>query len=222
MKIRSIINVFAMAAAFSFASAEEAATSISSRSKALLFNFSGLNILGANAYNGGIGGKYFLSDAMALRGGLQFGLNNTSIPANPAAGQTGTDGSNSSLTYGANAGVELHLTSSRVSPYVGGALNLSSTSTETKNAVSFAGGVQTTTKNGGGAGFRVGVGGIAGVEFFLTKEISLGAEYMLGYAMTSLYDTESKAGTTTVTIKNGSTNNVSISNTGGLTLAVYF
>ena len=99
---------------------------------------------------------------------------------------------------------------------------VSSTSTENKTAVNTTGGAQTDTKNGGAAGLTLGLGGIAGVEFFLTKEISLGAEYTLGYALRSHYDLTSTTGPITTTTKEGSTSTIAISNTGALTLSVYF
>ncbi len=220
MKTRLMANVLVIAMAVSFASAQEV-TSIGRQSKALLFTFNGLNNLGAGSYAGGVGAKYFLTDVTALRGGLQFASTNTSTPSNVTGG---TDGSNSALTYGLNAGLEYHLTANRVSPYVGGMLDVSSTTTEVKSVVNVAGGQQTTTKNAGtsDAGLSLGLGGIAGVEFFLTKEISLAAEYQLGYGLTSHYDQTATTGATTITTKEGSTSTIAISNTGGLTLSVYF
>jgi hypothetical protein len=226
MKVHSsLIGALAMAAAVSTASAQSVTPANGAGSKALLFNWSGLSQLGANNYTGtgtgGVGAKYYLSPALALRGGVQFGYNKTIIAANPPTGQTGLDGSNSSLTIGANSGIEFHLLPGRVSPYVGGALNISSINTEVKNVVNVTGGVQTTTKNGGGAGLVLGVGGVLGVEFFLTNEISLGAEYLLGFGMTSFYDTEVTGGAATPPVKNGSRYGINV-NTQAVTLAIHF
>ena len=89
-----ITGAFVAAMAVSSATAQDFATSIGQGSKAILFTFNGLSALGAGSYNGGIGGKFFLSPALALRAGLQFANSSTTIPANPQAGQVGTDGSN--------------------------------------------------------------------------------------------------------------------------------
>lgn len=73
---------------------------LQSGSKALLFNFSGLDNLNANSFNGGIGGKYYLSPATALRGGLQFASAREDDPVNPASGQNAQDGETSGTRVG--------------------------------------------------------------------------------------------------------------------------
>jgi len=208
--------------------AEDVGSQVALNSKAVLFDFSGLSVLGAGAFEGGFGGKYFLTDVLALRGSLQFLTASQSNPANPPAGVTGTDGSSSATQFGLSAAAEYHLLKTRVSPYVGGGLSFSSTSTENKTAVTGTT-PQTTVKNSGAgqsvggttyfAGFNFGVGGLAGIEFFITKEVSLAAEYQLGYSLLSRYDQETVGG---ATIKEGSLNSFGISATGLLTLAFYF
>jgi hypothetical protein len=186
----------------------------------MLFSFSGLSVLGAGMFNGGFGGKYFIANSLALRGSLQFLTASQSTPANPS----GTDGSSSVTQFGLSAMVEYHLLKTRVSPYVGGGFSFSSTSTSDKAVVNGPG-AQTTIKNGpvtfGGVsylgGLNFGINGLAGIEFFITKDISLAAEYLLGYSLFSQYDRV--AATTT---KEGSTNSFGISSTGLLTLAFYF
>lgn len=212
---------------FSTCLAEDVGSQVALNSKAVLFDFSGLSVLGAGAFEGGFGGKYFLTDVLALRGSLQFLTASQSVDANPPAGTTGTDGSTSATQFGLSAAVEYHLLKTRVSPYVGGGLMFSTTSTQSKPPVTGAT-AQTTTKNriagetiGGvtyNAGLNFGVNGLAGVEFFITKEVSLAAEYQLGYSILSRYD-QDVGGTTT---KVGSLNSFGISATGLLTLAFYF
>lgn len=222
MKVRFISGMVALLLSVSMAmAAEDVAGSITSGSKALLFTFSGLNSLGANAYNGGIGGKYFLNNALAIRASLQFTNNSTSTPA---VSPNTLDGSSSSTRVGITAGGEYHLLTSRVSPYVGAALGLSSLTNDTKtSAVSAA--TQQETKNaiGSTAGMTFSIGALGGIEFFLTKELSLGAEYQLGWSSTSGYDQESTNGTNpTEKTKTGSSQFIGISNGGALTLSVYF
>lgn len=126
--------------------------------KALLFNFVGLNALSLNAYQGGIGAKYFLSDGLALRGLLLFGIDNKTVSTTPEA----TD---NLFTFGIGGAIEYHLPiSSSVSPYVGGGLQFMTTS-ETINSGSF----KTT-------GTTFGIGALMGVEYFFNQSLSLSAE----------------------------------------------
>ncbi len=215
---------------FSVSAAQE--TSIAPSAKALLFSFSGLANLGANEFQGGIGGKYFLSNDMALRGSLQIASASQTVPANPPAGLPGQDGSTSALQLGLSGILEYHLTTkSRVSPYIGGGIGVSYTTTESKNAV-VGGGLQTTVKNdaageniGGmnfAAGFAFSIGAVAGVEFFATKELSISAEYMLGFETNSRLDQEVSTGSTTTTTEVGGLSAFGVKSAGTLTLAVYF
>ena len=208
-------------------SADDVGSSIGLNSKAVLFDFSGLSFLGAGAFNGGFGAKYFLTDVLALRGSLQFLTVSQSVAANPSAGTTGTDGSTSATQFGLSAAAEYHLLKTRVSPYVGGGLSFSTMSTQSKPPVTGAT-AQTTTKNKIAgevingvtydAGLNFGIDGLAGVEFFITKEVSLAAEYQLGYSVLSRYDQDVAGAKTKV----GSLNSFGISATGLLTLAFYF
>jgi len=192
-------------------------------SKALLFQFGGLNNLAANNFNGGFGAKYYLASSMAVRGVLEFSSNSTTTPANPGAGDVGVDGSTSNTTLGVGGAVEIHLGSGRVSPYLGGGVQFSTTSTESKNAATAtppATPTQTTTKNANGA-TTFTVFGMAGFEFFLWKEVSLSGEYQVGFSSTSMKDREVTTGATTTTTKQGSSSNIGIASQGFLTLAIY-
>ena len=82
MKILSTSLIFIILI-FSFSSLHAGEPYFKTRSKALLFEFSGLDNLGANSYNGGIGGKYFIDNRMAIRGSLQFMNINETIPDRP-------------------------------------------------------------------------------------------------------------------------------------------
>jgi hypothetical protein len=97
-------------------------------SKAVLFSFSGLNTLGANNFDGGAGMKFFLTSPMALRVGIMVNMSGTTIPANPRTGETGIDGSTSSTSFGEEAALEYHLTTSRATPYLGGGIGFMSSS----------------------------------------------------------------------------------------------
>ncbi len=202
----------------SIAYGDDMPTSVNAGSKALLFTFSGLNTLGANAYQGGIGGKFYLLDPLALRASLLLGIADQATPA-PAAG--GTAGDVNSLSIGLNAGAEYHLLKTRVSPYVGGQIGFTSTTNASKNAVA-TGISQTTITNVPPAGFNFAFAALGGVEFFIIKELSLSAEYRLGYSVTAPYDQQTTTAGVTTTVKSGVAWNLGISSVGAFTLGFYF
>jgi hypothetical protein len=234
MKIRGNFGrgafLLGLSLSVSVAFAEDFTTSIGSGAKAMLFSFSGLQNLGADAYNGGFGAKYFLTGPIALRGTLIFGMATQNDPTTLSPG--GTDGSESASKFGLNIGGEYHLSVNRVSPYVGGEVGFSTKSTKVVAPINVANGPQVTTENSQTAvlgytpGTGIDIGALGGVEFFITKEISLGAEYRLGIGWTSMPDqkvtTVIGTTTTTNTTKTGTRMDLGIQNSGALTLAVYF
>ena len=192
--------------------------------KALLFEFSGLANLGANSFNGGIGAKYFLSQDMAIRGGFQV----ASISEDyPFQGTGGADGEAFASSFGISAAIEFHLNTKRVSPYYGGGVGLSFTSTESKSTVANPDN-QVTIKNdsngefGYFAGTQIEVFGLLGAEVFILDNFSLAAEYRLGFSSLSRKDEEVTQGTQTTTTKQGSRQVFGLASAGVLTLAIYF
>ncbi len=97
--------------------------------KSLNFTFAGLGAFGLTGTGpaGGLGVSYFLSSDAAVRLGLQIRSASTTIPANPAAGQTGTDGSTSTFTLGIGADYLMYMggSASRVRPYLGAGVSFS-------------------------------------------------------------------------------------------------
>jgi opacity protein-like surface antigen len=211
--------------------AQEQSKTVDGTNKALIFSFSGLTNLNLNSYEGGIGAKFFSEPNMAFRGGLQFANAGASIPANPPAGQTGKEGSQSAIQIGVSAAIEIHFSLSRISPYLGGGLGMMFTSTESKNAV-FGNTVQTTTKNNrngesisgttyfGGTTYRFF--GMGGMEYFVSQNLSLSAEYRIGYSTTARYKEELITGNTTISSDLGRTFSLGFSTGGSLAIAVYF
>jgi hypothetical protein len=217
LKLSSLMFLLAATVPVATRASDDVSPSLGIGSKAILFSFSGLSFLGAGAFNGGIGGKYFLWESMAIRGSLQFLTASKSTP-----GAT-TDGSTSATQFGLGGAVEYHFLKTRVSPYVGGGISFSTTATTDKSNTSpqvtvknrTAGEIIGSTTYLAGTGF--GINGLGGIEFFITKELSLAAEYQLGYSLLSRAD---EVGTTTT--KNGSLSTFGITATGLLTLACYF
>jgi hypothetical protein len=193
-------------------------------SKALLFS---MIMLTPTAYNGGLGFKYYIADPFALRGDLQFGYAGQSTPA-PTGG---SEGSISATQFGIDVGGEYHFLKTRVSPYGGLEVGVKTTSTDNKNTTD----PQIEVKNGAtgepisnttyDAGLTFKVNAIGGVEFFILKELSIGAEYAIGYSLTNRYDqvrTVNTSPSTSVTTKIGSLSAIGINGTGAFTLAFYF
>jgi opacity protein-like surface antigen len=223
---KKITLIIALFVCTSFA--QEVHSFVGYGSKAVLFSFSGLSNLGANNFDGGAGMKYFLTSQMALRGGIQVNVSGTTTPANPTAGEVGIDGTTSSTMFGIEAALEYHLTTSRVTPYFGGGIGFATQSTDSKPVVTGPAPVyQTEIKNasGSGAGTSVNFFALMGVEYFIVNEVSLSAEYRLGYNLLSPSDEEissSRPGSVTVTTKGTSNHSLYLSSAGFLTLAVYF
>jgi hypothetical protein len=227
-KLKAVI-VAACCALFPISSysAEGFAPANVSGSKALLFTFSGLANLGAAAFNGGVGGKYFFAENMAVRGNLMFSTSGQKVVYTGTG--SGTDGSVSGTAFGVGAALEYFLAKARLSPFVGGGFGISLASTTQKSAFP-SGGTQTTIENQAIAvngiqynpGFGFNINGLAGVEFFVTQEISLALEYQLGYFLNSPSDTKTITGNTTTTVKNGSSSTLGFKYGGFVTLAFYF
>lgn len=217
-----------------FAFAQDKVTSVEKGSTAVLFSFSGLDNLNANTINGGVGGKYFITSDFAVRVGARINGFTEKYPANPDATELGIDGEYSTFTFGFNAAIEWHLTASRVSPYLGGGIGYSNTSTDFYPSVTWdinnTGPVdRTTTERSGVGGFSIF--GIAGVEVFIIKEISLSAEYHFAYATTSagevketivLFQGVDPAYPRSRNIKGNETSSYGFETAGFLTIALYF
>lgn len=219
-KLMVIVILFMMVISMN---AQEEKPFMEKSARALLFEFSGLDNLGAYSFRGGFGVKYFWSNDLAIRGSLQFANVRENIPFQ---GTGGVDGYEKASQFGLLAAVEKHLTTSRLSPYFGGGLGLSFTSTEEKTPDVDAD-AQITYKNGwvfdddyrGETGFQIF--GIIGAEIFVLRMLSLSAEYQLVYAKSSIKDIEVTQGTTTQTFKQGSIRGFGIISVGVLTIAVY-
>lgn len=229
MKVRFMSGLVALLVSVSVSMAQDVTAPNAAGTKALLFSFSGLSELKAGSYNGGIGAKYFLTAPIAIRAGLQFGMQSQVVKTTLASG--GKDGSNSATIMGITLGAEYHLSFARVSPFVGGVINYVTGSTTQKSPINSANGPEVTIKNGTIPGYTApgnafGIAGLGGVEFFITKELSLSAEYQLGYSLpmgyTQTTTTVTGTGSTDVKVEYEGITRFGISNNGALTLSVYF
>lgn len=205
---------------------------LQSGSKALLFNFSGLDNLNANSFNGGIGVKYYLSPSTAFRGGLQFASASEDNPANPPSGVQAQDGEISGTRVGIAGALEFHSGTGRVTPMWGLGAAISITSTERKNPNFGPASDQIIVKNSANGeninglnfegGSQLDLFALFGAEFFIVKEASLASEYRFGFSKISRKDQETTQGPNTSTTKLGGGSGFGIATAGVLTLAIYF
>ncbi len=156
----------------------------------------------------GVGGKWYISDDLALRvlASLRTHSGDPSLPDSTSAKPSSTE-------FGIGVGVEKHFRPLySTSPYVGA-------------QVSFA---DASTDNGatGNAEFKTssstfGVAVLAGFDWFFTRGMAAGAEMALGFNSTSNSHTEpTETGTTTV---NGqSVTTIALATGGDVHLVVYF
>lgn len=227
-KIITLFTLFLIASTASVSAQDDVRPDYANRRAALLFTFSGLANIGAGNFEGGIGGKYFLNPMMAVRAGLSFSTISETVPSQAANGK---EGKTSATGFGLNGAIEYHLASTRVSPYIGGGFGLSTTSTESKDPVN-ANQDQVTIKNNLGgetisgttynAGTSISLYALLGAEFFIYRELSLAAEYRLGFISTSRSDQERTVGNVTDKTKGGSISQFGVESQGFITLAFYF
>lgn len=218
----------------SLAYSQENGNSISKGAIGVLFSFNGLNNLSLQNYDGGIGAKYFLDQNLAFRVGLRLNGTSRTTPIDLGTDQEGLDGAFSSMNFGLSGAVEYHLKNQRVSPFVGGGLRLLMSSAEETQPVKWnVNSTITTTrlKVETSGGLTYAVFGMAGLEIFLTKYMSLSAEYQLAYTHDSSDEIERKyevvhGPSTTLPpsekVKGPSSNTYGFDSSGVLVLAIYF
>jgi len=222
-----LILALAVVMVVSFASAQDVVPGVKAGSKSLNFTFGGLGAFGlfATGPNGGIGVSYFLNSDAALRLGLQVQSTSRTLAANPPAGQSGTDGTNSSFGLGIGADYLMYMNAGRVRPYWGGGVQFLMNSNDYKPAVNGAGS-QDENKNNpqvGPTGVTFQLAGFLGAEFFIYPELSVSAEYQLNIVnINAPADNVVTAGGTSATYKVGGTTNILGFGAAGATLHIYF
>jgi opacity protein-like surface antigen len=189
--------------------------------KAILFQFNGLSLLRADAFEGGVGGKFYLNNRMAIRGVVKFSMNSSTDPWTGAA--AGNDGETSSTTIGLGGAFEYHMVVGKLSPYFGGGFGFSTTSSEEKSPYP-NGGSQTVKKDDPAynAGTNLSLYALLGVEYFIYDNVSLAAEYRLGFNSLSRADYSITSGGITSTTKMGSSTSIGTGSQGLFTLAFYW
>ena len=147
------------------------------------FGLSGFNINNnfSNAPVMAAGWKWYFADDMALRALLGFATNSSGADSinNPTASQ---HYHNSSTAFGIAVGVEMHTHAVySTSPYFGAQISFgtgSNDQTINKNQDQTFTEVKT-------SGTAFGIGVLAGFDWYFTRGIAIGGEYMLGFSTMS-------------------------------------
>ena len=155
---------------------------------ALMFNYGGLfNSTPSNLDQVGVGGRYFISDTMAVRAALGINYLSKENENKDSNGNT-TTSDNSSNDLGLEGGVEMTMFSSpTVTIYMGGLLQAVLGSNDPGT-----GGDEVTHQ-------KFGLMGLLGATYFFTEYVSVGAEYRLGFVRDVEETKKSDNSTTTVT-----------------------
>jgi len=167
-------------------------------SAAWMFSFGGLSTLGLNTFNvannfGGVaaaGWKWYFADDMAVRALLGF------TTGSSGADTVGPNYHNSATAFGIAAGIEMHTHPVySTSPYFGAQVSFgtgSNDQTINKSADQAFTEVKT-------SGTAFGIGVLAGFDWYFTKGIAIGGEYMLGFSTMSGSRTTTNSAGTSVT-----------------------
>ncbi len=194
-------------------------------SAAWVFNFGGLSSLGlfqipitgfnvAGNETGtnlstsvyGAGWKYYLSDDLAIRAILGFNTN-SSGNADSAGGK------NSNTAFGIAAGIEMHTHAVySTSPYFGAQISYAMANVD-RNVTALGEDKTSAT--------FLGIGVLAGFDWYFTRGIAVGGEYMLGFSTASSSTVVTPKTGSATTHDNPSATNIGISS-GSVHLVVHF
>jgi hypothetical protein len=171
-----------------------------------------------------ITGGYALSSDMTAFGVLTVGVTASTVNAldgTDADELSDTETKTSAATIRVVGGLTRRIGTGRLQGNFGGGVALGSSSNGGKTTITdIASNTETSTKTG--STINYGVVGVAGVEFFLCPQISLGAAYRIFAGGNSTGDdTSTIGGTTTTTTFGGSSAAVNTAGTGSLIMSFY-
>jgi hypothetical protein len=187
------------------------APSIKKGTVGLLFSLEGEQ-LKANAFNNGIGIKYFPSENCALRGSMYIGYASSNTPAST---QNTDEKKTTQLDFGMTFDCSYYLKKGRLNPYIGAGLGIATSSNKEEQGDYY--------RENYGKGTKYSVFLLGGAEVFLLKELSLSAEYRLSLNSFSAKDNEMKyAGQTVQKTPGTDTFDFETNSVGMLTISFYF
>ncbi len=144
----------------------------------------------------GAGWKWYFADDMALRALLGFNTNSS-------GNADSTLGKQSTTNFGIAVGVEMHTHAVySTSPYFGAQISFASGSSD--HNITALGEDKTSAS-------AFGIGVLAGFDWYFTRGIAIGGEYMLGFSSTSSSTTTTPKGGSATTHDNPSGTNIGIS-----------
>ncbi len=191
-KVFFIIIFFALLFTFSgFSLAEEESGNIEKPAKSgevhkgdkgLCFSVSGLSSVGIGQYEGGIGGKYWMSNKLALISSIGISAQRRTRSALVV---NYTDDKNTSSSCSFFAGLEDHFfIKNRISPYWGGGLRYSIGNASLYYSLPKDNPPPTATKKTTISSWSCGVRAFCGIEFFFAEWVSLSGQYQIDYYST--------------------------------------
>ena len=177
------------------------------KTKALTFSFNGLNL---NQFYGGIGGKAWLCDDLALNANISFDGRTSTMLGN----ETRTEGSDKTKAIIFGIGVEKHFSVLKdISPYWEGRISGNYSESKYKSTRN----INDPPFSGSSYSRRISIETGFGVEYWLTEKISFSGQHLFSFH----YGTGSNQSTSTV-------NNQKIiergfdTGTSSLILSIYF
>jgi hypothetical protein len=156
--------------------------------KGLCFSVSGLSSVGIGQYEGGIGGKYWISNKMALVSSIGFNFQ-SKVQDNSSTGYTNSK--RSSVKFSPFVGIEDHFFVNKLSPYIGVGIGFSTNSTIDNYRIPIINPPPGLTKKYktiiNSYKFRCS----CGIEYFFAKWVSLTGQYQMDY----YYETNTRQAT---------------------------
>lgn len=181
MLTRIICLLFILSAILNLHAQEETHQEDQKSKFGLIFSLSGLDDLRLNEFDGGIGGKYFLNERLALRGVLDLSVSSTNSEISSTLGSDELD----SFSLGISSGVEFHFRGrDRMSPYLGAEFGVH---TSSSNFTNTADTISLREVDNDLISYRGGV--FLGFEIYPVKFFSMSGEYGLSLSFGSTKST---------------------------------
>jgi hypothetical protein len=177
-----IITLFAVTFLTGFTGvvySEEKAAMDHKGDKGISFSVSGLSYVGIGQFEGGIGGKYWISGKTALVSSVSFSVSRTTTTPSQ---QNYTDYKSSYDRFSIFAGMENHFfAKKKLSPYLGIGLRYAASSSVTDFSLPKENPYSGAIKKEETTAFNFGVWGSCGIEYFFADWVSLAGQYHVDY-----------------------------------------
>ena len=146
--------------------------------KGISFSVSGLSKVGIDQYEGGIGGKYWISRKLAIISSLGVSAERTAT----SKWEGYTDEKSTESRFSVFAGVEDHFfIKNRISPYWGGGVRFSTATLVNYPPIAVNNPSPYATKKEKSCAKTFGIRGFCGIEYFFAEWVSLAGQYQIDY-----------------------------------------